>query len=65
WHSSANAYLVVWQRDGNVWARPFTAIGTPLNPAFAVSTASGAAPAPQMTGDHFQYGLASGTFKFI
>ncbi|MBE2201939.1 MAG: hypothetical protein IAE79_25250, partial [Anaerolinea sp.] len=22
WHSSANAYLVVWQRDGNVWARP-------------------------------------------
>jgi hypothetical protein len=20
WHSSANAYLVVWQRDGNVWA---------------------------------------------
>ncbi|MBE2202483.1 MAG: hypothetical protein IAE79_27980, partial [Anaerolinea sp.] len=47
WHSSANAYLVVWQRDGNVWARPFLSTGSPLNPAFAVSTASGAAPATQ------------------
>ncbi|MBE2197367.1 MAG: hypothetical protein IAE79_02075 [Anaerolinea sp.] len=47
WHSSANAYLVVWQSNGNVWARPFLSTGTPLNPAFAVSTANGITPAAQ------------------
>ncbi|MBE2197364.1 MAG: hypothetical protein IAE79_02060 [Anaerolinea sp.] len=43
----SNGYLVFRAEDADIWARPFLSTGTPLNPAFAVSTANGITPAAQ------------------